>query len=84
MKIPEGLTKREKDILPLLAAGLRNREIAQCLDLSEKTVRNRISEILGKIGVRNRTQAAVWACEHGFTCAWLLLASAHQNRDICP
>jgi DNA-binding NarL/FixJ family response regulator len=59
------LTPREIDILRLLANGLCNREIAKNLGLSEKTVRNRLSEILSKIGVSNRTQAALWAIENG-------------------
>lgn len=58
------LTCRERDILSLLAQGLSNKEIAAQLCLSEKTVRNRLSEILSKLGVRNRTQAALWAKEH--------------------
>src|SRR5574341_2358746 len=59
------LTRRERDILRLLAQGLSNKEIAEQLGLSEKTVRNRLSEILSTLGVRNRTQAAIWAKEHG-------------------
>jgi DNA-binding NarL/FixJ family response regulator len=58
------LTRRERDILRLLAQGLSNKEIAAQLHLSEKTVRNRVSEILSKLGLHNRTQAAIWAREH--------------------
>ena len=58
-------THRERDILRLLAQGLSNKEIAAQLCLSEKTVRNRLSEIFSKLEVSNRTQAAIWAREHG-------------------
>jgi len=59
------LTRRERDILRLIAQGLSNKEIAAQLCLSEKTVRNRLSEIFSKLEVSNRTQAAIWAREHG-------------------
>ena len=55
----EGLTQREHDIAELIAEGLDNREIAQTLFLSEGTVRNHISAILQKCGLRNRTQIAI-------------------------
>ena len=58
-------TRRERDILRLVAQGLSNKEIAAQLCLSEKTVRNRLNEIFSKLGVSNRTQAAIWAIEHG-------------------
>ncbi len=59
------LTRRERDILRLLAQGLSNKEIAAQLHLSEKTIKNRVSEILSKLGLHNRTQAALWVVEHG-------------------
>lgn len=55
----EGLTQRERDIAELIAEGLDNREIAQALYLSEGTVRNHISAILQKCGLKNRTQIAI-------------------------
>ena len=61
----EQLTERERDILELLAAGHDNRTIAQRLHLSEKTVGNRLSEIFQKLGVTNRTQAALLAVQRG-------------------
>jgi len=61
----EQLTERERDILTLLAAGYDNRTIAQRLFLSEKTVGNRLSEIFQKLGVSNRTQAALVAVQRG-------------------
>lgn len=59
------LTAREEDVLRLVAAGMSNREIAGSLHLSEKTVRNQVSQILDKLDVRSRTQAAVWAAGRG-------------------
>jgi DNA-binding NarL/FixJ family response regulator len=61
----EALTEREASILRLLADGLSNKEIADRLNLSAKTVRNNLNVIYGKLQVNNRTQAAVWAREHG-------------------
>lgn len=63
----EKLTPRERDIVRLIAEGATNREIAAKLQLSEKTVRNRVSEILAKIGVNNRTQVALWAQQNSLT-----------------
>ena len=59
------LTERERDILALVARGEDNRAIAQQLHLSEKTVANRLSEIFSKLGVANRTQAALVAVQRG-------------------
>ncbi len=59
------LTEREKDILRLLGAGLSNADIAARLYFSEGTVRNYISSILNKLGVADRTQAAVLALRCG-------------------
>ncbi|HHY33963.1 MAG: response regulator transcription factor [Firmicutes bacterium] len=55
-----GINDREKDIIELVARGLSNREIAETLYLSEGTVRNYISVILEKLGLRDRTQLAVF------------------------
>jgi DNA-binding NarL/FixJ family response regulator len=54
------LTSREAEIIALVAEGLDNGEIAQRASLSEGTVRNHISAALGKLGLRNRTQLAIW------------------------
>lgn len=59
------LTRREVEVLELLAGGLRNRQIAQRLGLAEKTVRNHISEILGKLQANDRTEVALLAARHG-------------------
>ncbi|MEM7534348.1 MAG: response regulator transcription factor [Chloroflexota bacterium] len=63
--LPEPLTERETDILKLLAQGLTNREIAQRIFLAEGTVKNYVTTILQKIGVRDRTQAAIRGRELG-------------------
>jgi DNA-binding NarL/FixJ family response regulator len=62
--LPPGLTEltdRERDVLRLIAKGASNREIAQQLHLSEGTVRNYISQILARLNLRDRTQAAILA-----------------------
>jgi NarL family two-component system response regulator LiaR len=60
-----GLTARERDILNAIVRGDSNREIAQYLGLSEKTVKNYVSDILSKLHVRDRTEAAVYALRMG-------------------
>jgi pimeloyl-ACP methyl ester carboxylesterase/DNA-binding CsgD family transcriptional regulator len=60
------LTARERGILALLTEGLSNAEIAERLSLSEKTVRNHISNVFDKLGVWTRTQAMVFARDRGF------------------
>jgi len=59
------LSEREADILRLLAQGHANQQIAEALDISEKTVRNRLSEIFSKLRLNNRTQAALYALREG-------------------
>jgi DNA-binding NarL/FixJ family response regulator len=60
-----GLTGREAEVLALVATGRTNREIAEELVLSHKTVARHLSNIFAKLGVTSRTQAAAWAYEHG-------------------
>ena len=55
------LTQRESEVLRQLAYGLTNKEIAQALHISYETVKEHVQHILRKIGVSDRTQAAVWA-----------------------
>ncbi|MCW2639075.1 MAG: two component transcriptional regulator, luxr family protein [Dactylosporangium sp.] len=57
----KGLTEQERRILSLVAEGLTNREIAQRMFLSEKTIKNYVSSLLAKLGMERRTQAAVLA-----------------------
>lgn len=58
------LTTREREVLDLIAAGRSNREIAKALNLAEKTVKTHVSNVLMKLGVADRTQAALWAVRH--------------------
>ncbi|MCE7987554.1 MAG: DNA-binding response regulator [Caldilinea sp. CFX5] len=62
---PEKLTERETDVLRLLAQGYANKEIAQHLQLGEKTIKTHVSNILSKLGVPSRTQAALYAVRIG-------------------
>ncbi len=55
------LTQRESEVLRLLAMGMTNKEIAQSLHISYETVKEHVQHILRKLGVSDRTQAAVWA-----------------------
>jgi DNA-binding NarL/FixJ family response regulator len=64
---PEALTERETDVLRLLAQGKANKEIAAALSIGEKTVKTHVSNILTKLGVRSRTQAALYAAQIGLT-----------------
>lgn len=59
------LTSREKDVLECIVDGKSNKEIASCLFISEKTVKNHITNLLRKLGVEDRTQAAVLALKKG-------------------
>jgi DNA-binding NarL/FixJ family response regulator len=61
------MSVREADILRLVARGMTNREIGRELHLSEGTVKNYVSRILERLGLRDRTQAAVYAHDHGLT-----------------
>ncbi len=62
---PTELTKRELEVLRLIAEGLSNRELAQALTISEKTVKKHVSSILRKLNLADRTQAAIYAYKHG-------------------
>jgi len=63
---PDPLTRRETEVLRLIAGGYSNREIAQMLGTSEGTVKNHTSSILSKLGVRDRTRAVLRALERGY------------------
>ncbi len=67
---PEGpiepLTDREAEVLRLLAQGLTNKDIAQTLILSVRTIDAHLRSIYGKLNMRSRTEAALWATRHGY------------------
>jgi DNA-binding NarL/FixJ family response regulator len=63
----EPLTDREREVLSLVAKGHSNKEIAALLDITERTARTHVSNILGKLDLASRTQAALWAIEHRLT-----------------
>jgi DNA-binding CsgD family transcriptional regulator len=65
-QLPTPLSKREIQVLPMLACGTTNAEIAQSLNISPHTVKSHINHIFNKLGVNSRTQASVWAIQHHF------------------
>ncbi|MCY1251781.1 transcriptional regulator EpsA [compost metagenome] len=60
-----GLTAREREVLALITTGASNRQVADALVISEKTVGRHLANIFAKIGVSTRTAAAGWARDHG-------------------
>ncbi len=63
---PDPLTEREVDVLRLMTGGYSNREIARALGVAEGTVKNHVSSILSKLGVRDRTRAVLQAVKAGY------------------
>jgi DNA-binding CsgD family transcriptional regulator len=63
--LPAGLTRREAEVLRLVVIGLSNHDIADALDLSEKTVEHHLTRVYVKIGADNRAAAAAFAVRHG-------------------
>ncbi len=59
------LTEREHEVLRLIATGVSNRDMASILFIAESTVKTHVEHIIGKLGVSDRVQAAVWAARHG-------------------
>ncbi len=80
--IETGLTSRERDILNAIVRGDSNREIALGLGLSEKTVKNYVSDILSKLHVRDRTEAAVYALQMGLVSEgdWRMSIKKRQSQ----
>jgi DNA-binding NarL/FixJ family response regulator len=66
LDLPDPLTRREIEVLRLMAAGLSNKEIAEALSAGEATVKTHVSSILSKMGVRDRTRAVLRGLELGF------------------
>ena len=64
-RLLDQLTEREREVLALLGCGLSNKEIAAKLSISEKTVKFHVSDVLSKLGLGDRTQAALFASKHG-------------------
>jgi len=65
MDLSEPLSEREQEVLQLLSTGLHNRDMADQMFLSVSTVKTHVEHIIGKLGVSDRVQAAVWAARHG-------------------
>ena len=65
--LAEPLTEREREVLAEIARGRSNREIARSLAVAEKTVKTHVSSLFTKLGVQDRTQAALFAVRHGVT-----------------
>ena len=63
----DGLSTREREVLALVAAGLPNKQIARRLEISEKTVKAHLTSVFRRIGVTDRTQAALWAERNGLS-----------------
>ncbi len=59
------LTEREREVLALVTAGKSNKEIAQTLSITVRTVEFHMRNVMGKLGLTSRVKAAVWAREHG-------------------
>ena len=59
------LSDRERQVVALVASGLANKQIARRLSISEKTVKNHLTRVFSLLGVSGRTEAALWAAEHG-------------------
>jgi DNA-binding NarL/FixJ family response regulator len=64
LSLPAPLSSRELEVLRILAKGKSNREISRMLNISAHTVKSHVIHIFNKLGVNDRTQAAVWAAHH--------------------
>jgi non-specific serine/threonine protein kinase len=59
------LSRREREVVAMVAAGMTNRQIAERLFIAERTAEGHVERIRNKLGVRSRTEVATWAVEHG-------------------
>jgi DNA-binding NarL/FixJ family response regulator len=64
--LPADLTEREAEVLRLVARGKSNKEVARALSVTERTVEFHVSNVLSKLNLVSRVEAAVWAKDHGF------------------
>ena len=78
----ESLTRRELEVLKMLSYGTYNKEIAEHLNISERTVKNHVSNIFKKIGVTDRTQAAVFALLCVLMLAWLPVSALEFRNPV--
>jgi len=74
-KISDALTEREMEVLRLIAQGLSNAEIAEKLVITERTVKAHVSNVLGKLQLNDRTQAAIYAWREG------IVSGGHQDQN---
>ncbi|HEV2846760.1 MAG TPA: response regulator transcription factor, partial [Thermoanaerobaculia bacterium] len=66
LDLPDPLSRKETEVLRLMAGGYSNREIADALGTTEGTIKNHVSNVLSKMGVRDRTRAVLKALERGY------------------
>ena len=77
---PERLTEREIEVVSLMSGGYSNKEIAHALGTAEGTIKNHVSSILAKLGVRDRTRAVLKALEAGLLVPTATIAPATPPR----
>jgi two-component system, NarL family, response regulator DevR len=77
----EHLTHQEARILTLVADGMTNRQISECLGLSEKTVKNYVSNVLGKLGLTRRTQAASFVTRSPWAATYPMLKGERRDAE---
>ncbi|MFC2623005.1 MAG: LuxR C-terminal-related transcriptional regulator [Propionibacterium acidifaciens] len=83
--LTEGLTPSERRVLELIGEGLSNREIGDRLGIAEKTVKNHITSLLAKMGLRRRTQAATWIVTRRASSWWRWAEPTDQpSRNSTP
>ena len=66
----ESLTEREREVLRLVVVGKSNKEIAQALKVTERTVEFHVSNVLGKLGLTSRVEVVVWVKKHKLCDHW--------------